>query len=53
LDIDLWAVQNRYFQLAREVFPGADSPSARERQLSRQWVEEFGKLGRYLKVRVP
>lgn len=53
LDIDLWAVQNRYFELARKIFPDKQSPVATEQPLNKEWLEAFRKVGAYLKVHTP
>lgn len=53
LNIDLWAVQNRYFQLARTVFADAEPSTAQNQPLHKQLLEEYRRLGAYLKVHTP
>ncbi len=53
LDIDLWAVQNRYFELARRILPEREPTAAKEQPLGKEWLQAFRKVGAYLKVHTP
>jgi len=52
LDLDLWKTQNRYFSIGQKLYTkmtkGRDQGSAD----AKRWLDEFSRLGEYLKVRI-
>jgi hypothetical protein len=51
-DLNLWAVQNRYFEMLRTVLPEWRWKAEHGVEAAHEWVEHFIALGRALSVRV-
>jgi alpha-amylase/alpha-mannosidase (GH57 family) len=50
LEVNLWTVQNRYFEMLREVAPNVRTEHDAE---SARWIDAFLRLGEVLRVAVP
>jgi hypothetical protein len=50
--VDLWQVQNFYFQLLAQKYP-REKARARKDETARRWIARFHDLGRMLRVKVP
>ena len=50
--VDLWQVQNFYFQLLAQKYP-REKARARTDETARLWIARFHDLGRMLRVKVP
>ncbi|MGH7795358.1 MAG: DUF3536 domain-containing protein [Candidatus Binatia bacterium] len=50
--VDLWQVQNFYFQLITQNYP-REKAHARNDETARRWIARFQDLGRGLRVKVP
>jgi alpha-amylase/alpha-mannosidase (GH57 family) len=50
--VDLWQVQNFYFQLLTQHYP-REKALARDDKTARRWISRFQHLGRLLRVKVP
>jgi len=48
--VDLWRVQNRYYEMLRDVRPRFEQEDSEQ---AREWVRRFVELGESLKIRVP
>ena len=51
-EVDLWKVQNAYYQLMRTLLPGRQREAEAGFEDARRWVERFLALGEKLAVRV-
>jgi hypothetical protein len=47
--VDLWKIQNVYYQLAETILPELQS---RDDEQSRRWCDEFVRLGEQLEIEV-
>jgi len=50
--VDLWKVQNIYWDMLAAVYPEFKRKAARADQAAKSWVEAFGSLGKDLSMRV-
>ena len=50
--VDLWQVQNLYFQLLTQRFP-REQPAARGDEAARRWLAHFKNLGHLLRIKIP
>ncbi len=51
LDMELWDVQNTYFEMARSIYPDIAGQSA-SNDLAMRWVKLFENLGNILQVKI-
>ena len=51
-EVSLWGVQNGYWRLLREAYPGIRDRAARGDEAARAWVDRFRALGERLSVAI-
>jgi alpha-amylase/alpha-mannosidase (GH57 family) len=49
-ELNLWMMQNSYYQIARSVYPLMNDKAATGGIEEKQWVDRFGKLGKSLQI---
>lgn len=52
LELDLWEAQNIYFAIGKQRAPEMRERAEAEEAQAQTWLEEFGRLGDYLRVKV-
>ncbi len=50
--VDLWRVQNQYYQLLHSTYPGLEKRGQAGDESARAWLEQFVRLGKQLSIRV-
>jgi alpha-amylase/alpha-mannosidase (GH57 family) len=51
--VDLWQVQNLYYQMLTEEYPRQLAAQRRNDEQARHWIELFREIGRMLRVKIP
>ena len=51
-EVDLWKVQNRYYEVLRSIFPDFREKAEKGEEAAKAWVERFRSLGGKLSVLV-
>ncbi len=51
INLDLWRAQNMYFKLGKSVYPSMQSKAEAGDEKAQDWMNLFGTLGDYLKVK--
>ncbi|MCX5725854.1 MAG: DUF3536 domain-containing protein [Candidatus Saganbacteria bacterium] len=52
LQLDLWKGQNIYFFVGKELFPRMREDASKGNEDAGKWLEHFGNLGEFLRVRI-
>jgi hypothetical protein len=52
LELDIWKAQNAYFATGRSVYAEWKQRAAQDDQIAQRWLELFGSLGKYLRVKI-
>jgi alpha-amylase/alpha-mannosidase (GH57 family) len=52
LELDIWKAQNAYFATGRSVYAEWKQRAAQDDQVAQRWLELFGALGKYLRVKI-
>jgi alpha-amylase/alpha-mannosidase (GH57 family) len=51
-DVDLWKVQNLYWEMLQASYPGFKQRAERDDTQAADWIKDFSSLGELLKIRI-
>ena len=52
LPLNLWEAQNKYFSIGKELYSEMIQKAEQGDDYSKDWVDDFSKLGYYLHVKI-